>query len=219
MRSHEMIRASAGTGKTWQLTTRYLRLLMDGVPPERILALTFTRKAAGEFFEKIFSRLAEAAATTEGAAALSRQLGIEATVTQFREKLRLLLRSLHLLQLSTYDSFFGRIVRSFPLELGLDGAPQFLDGYAQDAAVQECARLLVQANAPANELLPDFWHAYKQATFGRDERSVNETVLSTVDALHGLFLEAPEETVWSGPGHLSSPGRRRSCERCSPASR
>jgi ATP-dependent helicase/nuclease subunit A len=198
MRTHEMIRASAGTGKTWQLTTRYLRLLMDGVPPERILALTFTRKAAGEFFEKIFARLAEAAARPEGAAKLSRALGTEATVTQFREKLRLLLRSLHQLQLSTYDSFFGRIVRSFPLELGLDGAPQFLDGYPKDAAVEECARLLVQTDAPASDLLPDFWHAYKQATFGRDEKSVNAKVLSTVNALHGLFLEAPGEGIWNG---------------------
>ena len=198
MRTHEMIRASAGTGKTWQLTTRYLRLLMDEVPPERILALTFTRKAAGEFFEKIFTRLAGAAATPEGAAKLSREVGTDATVAQYREKLRLLLRSLHQLQLSTYDSFFGRIVRSFPLELGLDGAPQFLDGYPKDAAVEECARLLVQTDAPAGELLPDFWHAYKQATFGRDEKSVNETVLSTVNALHGLFLEAPGEEIWNG---------------------
>ncbi|MDD3179920.1 MAG: UvrD-helicase domain-containing protein [Opitutaceae bacterium] len=193
-----MIRASAGTGKTWQLTTRYLRLLMDGVQPERILALTFTRKAAGEFFEKIFSRLAEAAATPEGAARLSQHLAIDATMTQYREKLSLLLHSLHLLQLSTYDSFFGRIVRSFPFELGLDGVPRLLDGYEKDAAVQGCARNLVETSAPAGDLLPDFWHAYKQATFGRDEKSVNATILSTVNALHGLFLEAPEEGIWNG---------------------
>ena len=198
MRTHEIIRASAGTGKTWQLTTRYLRLLMDGVPPERILALTFTRKAAGEFFEKIFTRLARAAETPDEAARLSGQLGTDSTVAQYREKLLLLLRSLHLLQLSTYDSFFGRIVRSFPFELGLDGAPRLLDGYEKDLAVEECARRLIETNAPANALLPDFWHAYKQATFGRDEKTVNETVLSTVGSLHGLFLEAPEEAAWNG---------------------
>ena len=47
---HEMIFASAGSGKTFALTTRFIRLLALGAAPERIVALTFTRKAAGEFF-------------------------------------------------------------------------------------------------------------------------------------------------------------------------
>ena len=34
--NHVVIRASAGTGKTYQLTNRFLRLLLDGVPPQRI---------------------------------------------------------------------------------------------------------------------------------------------------------------------------------------
>ena len=59
---HTVIRASAGSGKTFQLTNRYLGLLLDGVPPEKILAVTFTRKAAGEILDRILLRLAEAAA-------------------------------------------------------------------------------------------------------------------------------------------------------------
>ena len=55
----EMIRASAGSGKTYRLVNRYIRLLLMGQAPERIIALTFTRKAAGEFFEGILKRLAE----------------------------------------------------------------------------------------------------------------------------------------------------------------
>ena len=45
---HEVIRASAGSGKTHQLTNRYVGLLAAGVAPDAILATTFTRKAAGE---------------------------------------------------------------------------------------------------------------------------------------------------------------------------
>ena len=56
-----MIRASAGSGKTFQLTNRFIRLLLSGQAPERIIALTFTRKAAGEFFEGILTKLAKAA--------------------------------------------------------------------------------------------------------------------------------------------------------------
>ena len=42
------IAASAGTGKTYQLTSRYLALLTLGAPISSLVALTFTRKAAGE---------------------------------------------------------------------------------------------------------------------------------------------------------------------------
>ena len=42
------VSASAGTGKTKVLTDRILRLMLEGVAPQRILCLTFTRAAAAE---------------------------------------------------------------------------------------------------------------------------------------------------------------------------
>ena len=66
--SNTMIRASAGTGKTYQLTNRFIQLLLYGAAPERIIALTFTRKAAGEFFEGILHKLAKAAGAPAEAA-------------------------------------------------------------------------------------------------------------------------------------------------------
>lgn len=56
-----IIAASAGTGKTYQLASRYIALLVLGVKPEEIIALTFTRKAAGEFRNRILHALAEGA--------------------------------------------------------------------------------------------------------------------------------------------------------------
>ena len=55
------ILASAGTGKTYQLSVRLARLLMLGKRPEEIIALTFTRAAAGEFYLRVLQRLKEAA--------------------------------------------------------------------------------------------------------------------------------------------------------------
>ncbi|NQU58406.1 MAG: UvrD-helicase domain-containing protein, partial [Rhodospirillales bacterium] len=42
------VSANAGTGKTQVLTDRITRLLLDGIRPERILCLTFTKAAAAE---------------------------------------------------------------------------------------------------------------------------------------------------------------------------
>ena len=58
--AHKLILASAGTGKTHQLTNQFLRLLFQGVEPERVLATTFTRKAAREILDRVLSRLVEA---------------------------------------------------------------------------------------------------------------------------------------------------------------
>lgn len=54
---HKVVFAPAGSGKTQQLSDRYIALLAAGVPPERILTLTFTEKAAAEMKERIFSEL------------------------------------------------------------------------------------------------------------------------------------------------------------------
>src|SRR3954466_14252522 len=72
---HQMILASAGSGKTHALTHRFVQLLAHGAPPERIVALTFTRKAAGEFFDKILEKLAEAAVNPASARRLATEIG------------------------------------------------------------------------------------------------------------------------------------------------
>ena len=76
---NRLIRASAGTGKTFQLSNRYLQLVLSGHAPERILASTFTRKAAGEILERILYRLAHAAIDERQAQQLARQQAADAT--------------------------------------------------------------------------------------------------------------------------------------------
>ena len=71
-----MILASAGSGKTYALTNRFVRLLALGAKPERIVALTFTRKAAGEFFDEILKKLAHAASDLNYAKVLASEIGV-----------------------------------------------------------------------------------------------------------------------------------------------
>ena len=65
-----MILASAGSGKTYQLGNRVVGMIRElEADPERIVALTFTRKAAGEFSDSILQKLAD---DPEATAALER---------------------------------------------------------------------------------------------------------------------------------------------------
>ncbi|OAI53000.1 hypothetical protein AYO47_05775 [Planctomyces sp. SCGC AG-212-M04] len=114
-----LIRASAGTGKTFQLSNRYLSLLRK-CPAERILAVTFTRKAAGEILERILLRLAGAVLGETKRRELSQFLGgEELTAAECDRLLASTVRQLHRVKVSTLDSFFSRLATSIPLEIGL----------------------------------------------------------------------------------------------------
>ena len=122
------ISASAGSGKTYALSTRYLRLLFDGVGVESIVATTFTRAAAGEILDRVLRRLAEGvideAARRELADALNRP-GIDAP--RCRRVLQRLLKELHRVRIGTIDSLFGQVARCFSFELQFPAAWQVGD--------------------------------------------------------------------------------------------
>jgi ATP-dependent helicase/nuclease subunit A len=56
-----VVQACAGSGKTWLLSSRIARALIEGVPPKSILALTFTNKAAAEMRNRVVGHLKEMA--------------------------------------------------------------------------------------------------------------------------------------------------------------
>src|SRR3954471_6410596 len=105
---HVMILASAGSGKTHALTNRYIGLLAHGAKPERIAALTFTRKAAGEVFDEILKKLAGAASDDAAAARLATEIGTPGLrAADFLKLLRAVTDAMHRLSLGTLDSFFA----------------------------------------------------------------------------------------------------------------
>jgi len=52
------VAANAGSGKTHVLAQRVIRLLLDGVAPEKILCITFTKAAAANMAKRVFDTLA-----------------------------------------------------------------------------------------------------------------------------------------------------------------
>ncbi|MBX3441207.1 MAG: UvrD-helicase domain-containing protein [Planctomyces sp.] len=123
-----LIRASAGSGKTFQLSNRYLALLRR-CPPERILAVTFTRKAAAEILDRVLNRLAAAALDAEERRRLGSFIG-DISEEECLQLLAGLTRQLHRVRIGTLDGFFSRLASSLSLEIGLPPDWRIVDEHA-----------------------------------------------------------------------------------------
>ncbi len=188
---HLIIRASAGSGKTYQLSSRFIALLAAGQSPDAILATTFTRKAAGEIFDRVLLRLAEAAADEKKRVELATSIGDE-SLTQARVRTLLVetLASLHRLRIGTLDSFFMKMAGSFALELGLPPGWRIGDETEDRELREEAVEAILGADR-SEELLTLF----HLLTKGEARRGIGELVLETVTSLYGLFRET-EPDAW-----------------------
>ncbi len=124
MSTLKIYRASAGSGKTYTLTREYINLLFQKEADyQHILAVTFTNKATAEMKGRIIKSLYELWKTDlhkEWMAELSGFVGSEELVRYRAEKiLHLLLHDFSRFSISTIDSYFQKIIRSFIQELGL----------------------------------------------------------------------------------------------------
>lgn len=194
---HLLIRASAGTGKTHALTDRYVALLAAGARPDRIVALTFTRKAAGEFFSGILTKLARAARDPSRAAALAQATGrADLGPADFGRLLRVVVDALPWLRLGTLDGFFARLVRAFPLELGLTGDFEVLGEAAQRTERRRVLRRLLLAGRASAAERRAFHEAFKRATFGVEEKRPGLALHRFLDLHHERLRAAPDERLW-----------------------
>ncbi|MBT5901402.1 MAG: UvrD-helicase domain-containing protein [Opitutaceae bacterium] len=194
---HLMILASAGSGKTYALTTRFVRLLAAGAPPERVVALTFTRKAAGEFFDEILNRLAGAARDEAAAKTLAAEIERpELAPAEFRSLLRQVVDAMPRLNLGTLDGFFSRLVQAFPLELGLGGDFELLEEAQARRERQRVLSLLFNAGVATDAARQDFIEAFKRATYGVEEKALQQRLDSFLNDHGETYLQAPDAACW-----------------------
>ncbi len=195
---HLMILASAGSGKTFQLGNRVIGLAgARGVDPARIVALTFTRKAAGEFADSVLSKLAACAGDAAEARKLHRQTGAEFDVPAVLARV---VRALPSFQLGTMDSFFSRIVRGFQYELGLTGGTfELIEGARLEAATGAILNEIL-SDALDHEGAEDFLHAFRRATLGKQGQGVAGDVERFLGAWHWLWKSGIPLSGWGGGG-------------------
>ncbi|MBC7918126.1 MAG: UvrD-helicase domain-containing protein, partial [Rhodoferax sp.] len=136
-----VVEACAGAGKTWMLVSRMVRALLDGCAPHEILAITFTKKAAGEMRERLHDWLLEFSQADDGALreslrvrGVSEDISVE-TLQALRQLHGALLRHGRPVQIRTFHSWFAALVRSAPLsvleELGLPAQYELLENDRQ----------------------------------------------------------------------------------------
>ncbi len=213
---HVMIRASAGTGKTFQLSNRYLGLINQGAAVDQILASTFTRKAAGEILDRVLVRLAEAAVDDQTCRALADFIR-DSSLSQRRalELLEGLVQNLHRLRISTLDSFFSQIAASLSLELGLPPGWRIVEPSTDERLRTEAIHAVLAESDSKTTLA--LMHLL---TKGEATRSVSDQIRDLVNSLYGLYLEttaeawqaaAPRQRAFSdGVGDCLAAARRHS---------
>lgn len=116
--------ASAGSGKTFALSVRYISLLFMGESPSSILAATFTNKAAAEMRQRVVDSLRNLGENEAFLGVVSVESGLSKEEL-FKKQPEVLARFLASSSyIVTLDSFFSSILRSASLELGLE--PDFV---------------------------------------------------------------------------------------------
>ncbi|HTQ98769.1 MAG TPA: UvrD-helicase domain-containing protein [Candidatus Acidoferrum sp.] len=164
--------APAGSGKTELLTQRLLKLLSLCERPEQILAITFTRKAAGEMRHRLLdnlrkAELAEPLTDTSDHAQLTRELALAVLQRDAAQGWRLLQQP-NQLRIVTIDSFTSYLTTRLPLAAGFGAQPELtteVDALFRQAVRGTLARLDDNgiAAAPIARLLPHLHNNLQRA--------------------------------------------------------
>jgi len=217
------ISASAGSGKTYRLVNRFLALLClqkleNRTDVSRIIAITFTRKAAGEFRERILSTLAEGALSAAAATALWQQR-ILPTITDpghgilpghrvnlpgtpevfFRDLLADVMSQFPKLNLGTIDSLFHSMVSALAYDLGLSSFENL------SAEKEETARRkALHSTYRLADSTPELEDAIQESITNESAMSRIDTYLQSLVAdYHRHALDSTPESWGSRNGELT----------------
>jgi ATP-dependent helicase/nuclease subunit A len=171
-----VVEACAGAGKTWMLVSRILRALLAGAAPQEIVAITFTRKAAGEMRERLLEWLAEFAAASAGrriAELVARGMS-EADAAAAAPRLAALqddlLRGGRPVEIRTFHGWFSQLLRAAPL------AVLQAEGLSADLQLIE----------DESELIPQLWRRFHARVLADAELAAAFQALTETRGRHNL---------------------------------
>jgi ATP-dependent helicase/nuclease subunit A len=150
--SSAFVSANAGSGKTHVLVQRVIRLLLDGVPPEKILCITFTKAAAANMAERVFTTLGHWVTLDD--AALDDAIR-EAGIARPDPRLRMSARKLFAcaletpggLKVQTIHALCTRLLQQFPFEANVPARFAVIDERDQNEMMERAnLKVLLEAS-------------------------------------------------------------------------
>ena len=170
------VSANAGSGKTYVLSRRVIRLLLEGARPSELLCLTFTKVAASEMANKVFEILGEWALLSDEdlAKAITDLTGRPVIAAQLRRARHLFATALDTpggLRIQTIHAFCEALLHQFPLEANIPGHFELMDDTDQSILLEEARRRVILAGL---QLQPDRADAGDRALLGKAFRAVQE---------------------------------------------
>ncbi len=210
--SNEKVSASAGSGKTYSLTTRFIALACaknsdDKFDPFSIIALTFTKKAAGEFLSNILKRLAKAAQSEDEAEKLASAITEvlpnltgerRPTRETFNQVLTQCAKNINKLHLSTIDSLFSAIIKQNANALKIFAPISISDENDFQAhlfALESVSRMMTNQTLTPDETA-SFAELVKRASFGKEKKQLRDSIISTLKIAHSAYLQNSDLSLW-----------------------
>ncbi|HLH93908.1 MAG TPA: double-strand break repair helicase AddA [Xanthobacteraceae bacterium] len=136
------VSANAGSGKTYVLAQRVIRLLLQGTPPAKILCITFTKAAAANMAASVFDRLAQWTALEDDALdaaihAMSREWPSPQRRAAARRLFAQALETPGGLKVQTIHAFCTRLLQQFPFEANVPARFAVLDEAAESQLIDQ----------------------------------------------------------------------------------
>ena len=200
------IMASAGTGKTYQLAMRYILLILKGALPEEIVAITFTKKAAGEIFEKIMTLLLELILSEKELQNAIRNgfLGADVRRQDLIQVLQKILSCRKKLHIETNDSFLMQSVQASPAQFGIMGGISMLD--EEDERPRKKALLqalhspiFASGSEESFRKRQDIYMILRDSSMGNERSNLCAEVTELLRRFYNLYLEHPRREDWDLP--------------------
>lgn len=183
MKNFLALKASAGSGKTFALSVRYIALVLRGENINEIVALTFTKKAANEMKERIIATFLDLQNKKGELEAVCSELGInqDEALKRRDERLSVFLQSE--LKIYTFDAFFSGILKKFSQNLGISP-----DYSVQDSLQDLAWKKFVKEASKDKKLLSEL--ALMMIISSQKEASFSQTLAKFYESFGGELKDS-----------------------------
>lgn len=183
MKDFLALKASAGSGKTFALSVRYIVLVLRGENINEIIALTFTKKAANEMKERIITTFLDLQNKKDELDKLCKELSLsqDEVIKRRDEKLDRFLQSE--LKIYTFDAFFSGILKKFSQNLGLSP-----DYSVQDSLQDLAWKKFVKEASKDQKLLSEL--ALMMIISSQKEASFSQTLAKFYESFGGELKDS-----------------------------